>query len=126
MVYGAMGIARSDAQGRRIAQLRNWDFFGAPVAGVVCVHSELGPVDSMSVGMFLQTFLLALTERGVNSCVQVSIAYFPDVLREQLHIPDDLAVLCGMSIGYADPGFAANDLHTPRNPVNRNVDFLDD
>ena len=126
LIYGAMGIERGDAEGRWNAQLRNWRFFGAPVAGVVCMHREFGNVDAVGVGMFLQTLLLALTERGIGSCVQVSIALYPDVLREQLDIPEELQVLCGMSIGYADPAFPANNLDIPRNPVTQNVVFLDD
>jgi nitroreductase len=125
LVYGAMGIERDDREGRRIARLRNWEFFRAPVAGVVCMHRELGAADSVGVGMFLQTLLLALTERGLGSCAQASIAHFPDVLRSQLDIPDELTVLCGLSIGYPDPSFPANDLSVRRNPVEQNVVFLD-
>jgi nitroreductase len=126
LVYGSMGIARHDAEARRLARLRNWEFFRAPVGAVVCMHRELGLVDSLGVGMFLQTLLLALTERGLGSCVQVSIAEFSDVVRAQLKIPDELTVLCGLSIGYPDPAFPANNLATPRNPVETNVVFLDD
>jgi nitroreductase len=126
LVYGSMGIERHDAEARRIAQLRNWEFFRAPVAGVVCMHRDLGLVDSLGVGMFLQTLVLALTERGIGTCVQVSIAHFPEVLREQLDIPDELMPLCGLSLGYPDPDFPGNQLHVPRNPVEHNVVFLDD
>jgi nitroreductase len=125
LVYGSMGIARDDNEGRRIAQLRNWEFFRAPVAGVVCMHRDLGSADSLATGMFLQTLVLALTERGLGTCLQVSIAHFPDVLREQLDIPDDLQIICGLAVGYADPAFAANQLRTPRNPVGENVVFRD-
>ena len=121
LVYGAMGIARDDAAGRWDAQRRNWEFFRAPVAGVVCMHRDFGDVDAIGVGMFLQTLLLALTERGVGSCVQVSIALYPDVVREQLDIPEELSVLCGLSIGYADPDFPGNGARMPRNPVESNV-----
>jgi nitroreductase len=125
LLYGAMGIARDDTGGRWLAQRRNWEFFGAPVAGAVCMHRDFGLVDALGVGMFLQTLLLALAERGVGSCVQVSIALYPEVLREQLDIPGDLTVLCGLSIGYPDPAFAVNHLVMPRNPVDENVVFLD-
>ena len=76
-VYGSMGIARHDSEGRRIAVLRNWEFFRAPLAGIVCMHRDLHYVDSVGVGMFLQTFLLALTARGLGTCVQVSIDGYP-------------------------------------------------
>ena len=125
LVYGSMGIARHDADARRLAQLRNWEFFRAPVGAAVCMHRDLGLVDALGVGMFLQTFVLALTERGLGSCVQVSIAAYPDILREHLGIPDELTVLCGMSIGYPDPAFPGNNLTVPRNPVDANVEFLD-
>jgi nitroreductase len=125
LVYGSMGIARHDAEGRRLAQLRNWEFFRAPVGAVVCMHRDLGLVDALGVGMFLQTFVLALTERGLGSCVQVSIAAYPEILRAHLGIPDELTVLCGMSIGYPDPAFPGNGLAVPRNPVDANVVFLD-
>ncbi|WP_083420578.1 nitroreductase [Mycolicibacterium llatzerense] len=125
LVYGAMGIERGDAAGRWVAQRRNWEFFRAPVAGVVCMHRDFGVVDAMGVGMFLQTLMLALTERGLGSCVQVSISFYPEVLREQLGIPEELSILCGIAIGYADPAFPANRLDTPRNPIRENVAFLD-
>jgi nitroreductase len=125
LVYGAMGVAREDTEARRTAQLRNWEFFRAPVAGAVCMHRDLGPADSLAVGMFLQTLVLALTERGLGTCLQVSIAHFPDVLHEQLDIPDDLQIICGLAVGYPDPEFAANQLRTPRNEVRQNVVFLD-
>jgi nitroreductase len=125
LVYGSMGIARDDSEARRLARLRNWEFFGAPVGAVVCMHRDLGLVDSIGVGMFLQTLLLALTERGVGTCVQVSIAEYPQVLRAQLGIPEELTTLCGLAIGYPDPAFPANNLAIPRNPVESNVVFLD-
>lgn len=124
-VYGAMGIARDDAQARRRAVLRNWEFFRAPVAGVVCMHRDFGIVDGMGVGMFLQTLVLALTARGIGTCVQVSIAGYPDIVAEQLDIPAELSILCGLAIGHPDPGFAGNALRVGRESVDKHVRFLD-
>jgi nitroreductase len=125
LVYGSMGIARHDEEARRIAVLRNWEFFRAPLAGVICMHRDLGYVDSMGVGMFVQTLLLALTARGLGTCVQVSIAGYPEVVGEQLSISEDMRILCGLAIGYPDPTFAANKLQVPRNPLEQNVVFVD-
>jgi nitroreductase len=126
LVYGTMGISRDDAEARRIAVLRNWEFFRAPLAGVVCMHRDLDYVDSMGVGMFLQTLLLALTARGLATCTQVSIAGYPETVRAQLGIHDEMRVLCGLAVGYADPEFPANALRVPRNPVDENVVFIDE
>lgn len=124
LVYGAMGVARHDTEARRLAVLRNWEFFRAPLAGIISMHKDLDHIDAVAVGMFLQTLLLALTARGLSSCVQVSIAGYPDILREQLHISDDYRILCGVAIGYPDPSFAANTLDVPRNPLDANVTFI--
>ena len=80
-VYGAMGIAREDKAGHDAAVLRNWEFFRAPLAGIVCMHRDLGPADALGVGMYLQTLLLALTARGLGTCVEVSIAGYPEIVR---------------------------------------------
>lgn len=124
-VYAAMGIDRDDTDARRIAKLRNWEFFGAPLAGIVCMHRDLGHEDSMGVGMFLQTLLLGLTARGLDTCVQMAIAQYPDTVRSVLGIPGDLRILCGLAVGYADPGFAGNSLRVTRDPLHHNVKFIE-
>jgi nitroreductase len=77
------------------------------------------------VGMFLQTLLLALTERGLGTCVEVSVAGYPEILRTQLAIPAELSILCGLAVGYPDPDFAANRLQIGREAIGKNVVFLD-
>jgi nitroreductase len=124
-VYGSMGIARHDDEARRIAVLRNWEFFRAPLAGIVCMHRDLDYVDGLGVGMFLQTLLLGLTARGLGTCVQVSIAGYPETIREQLGIGEEMRILCGLAIGYADPDFPGNALRVPRDPLTDNVVFVE-
>ena len=126
LVYGSMGIARHDTEARRVAVLRNWEFFRAPLGGIVCMHRDLEFVDAVGVGMFLQNLLLALTARGLGTCVQVSIAGYPETVRDQLCIGEDMRILCGLAIGYPDPDFPANALRVPRNPLETNVTFVDD
>ena len=124
-VYGAMGISSQDKVGHDAAVLRNWEFFRAPLAAVICMHRDLGPPDALSVGMFLQTLLLAFTERGLGSCCEVSIAGYPEIVRAQLDIPAELSILCGVAIGYPDPDFPGNKLLVARDPISKNVVFLD-
>jgi nitroreductase len=125
LVYGAMGIARHDTEARQNAVLRNWEFFRAPLGGIVCMHRDFGLVDSMGVGMFLQTLLLALTARGLGTCVQVSIAGYPEIVREQLDIPEELIILCGLAVGYPDMNFVGNKLRVGRDAVDKHVTFLE-
>jgi len=124
-VYGSMGITVADTARHAAAVMRNFDFFGAPLAGIVCMHRDLGPADAVSVGMYLQTLMLALTARGLGTCVEVSVAGYPDVVRAELNIPPELTIICGLAVGYSDPDFPANKLHIGRDLVAKHVAFLD-
>ncbi len=124
-VYGAMGIDRDDKANRERAVLRNYEFFGAPVVGIVCMHQDLGVADALSVGMYLQTLILCLTARGLGTCAQVSLAAYPEIIRSELNIPPELLIICGLAVGYADPDFPANYLHINREAVEKNITFLD-
>lgn len=125
-IYGAMGIAREDKANRRLAVLRNYEFFGAPVVGIICMHQDLGIADALSVGMYLQTLVLSLTARGLGTCAQVSLAGYPEIIRSELNIPSEFSIICGLAIGYTDPDFPVNHLRTSREAVDKNVTFLDD
>ena len=124
-VYGAMGITREDKAGHDAAVLRNWEFFRAPLIGIFCMHRDLGPADALSAGMYLQTLLLAFTERGLGTCIEVSVARYPQIVRVQLAVPAELLILCGLAVGYPDPDFPANRLHVSREPIAKNVVFVD-
>ena len=75
--------------------------------------------------MYLPTLLLALTERGLGTCIEVSVVVYPEIVRAQLAIPEELSILCGLAVGYPDPDFPANRLHISREAVEKNVVFLD-
>ena len=124
IVYGAMGISRDDEVGRELATQRNYAFFDAPMVGILCMHRDLGLVDAVGIGMYLQTLVLGLTARGIGTCVQAALTTYPEVIRRELAIPEELVILCGMSLGYADPGFPANQLKIPKQPVEKNVSIL--
>jgi nitroreductase len=119
-----MGIPIADTARHAAAVMRNFDFFGAPLAGIVCMHRDLGPADALSVGMYLQTLMLVLTARGLGTCVEVSVAGYPDVVRAELNISPELTIICGLAVGYPDPDFPTNKLHIGRDPVAKHVGFI--
>lgn len=90
------------------------------------MDSQLGLADAVSVGMYLQTFLLEVTKLGLGSCVEVSVAGYPEVLRRELDIEERWTVLCGVAVGYEDTAFGANRLRIEREGVKENVVFLED
>jgi nitroreductase len=66
-----------------------------------------------------------LTARGLGTCVQVSIAGYPEIVHQQLAIPLEFSILCGLAVGYPDPDFAANKLRIGREAIEKKVVFLD-
>ena len=72
--------------------------------------------------MNLQTLMLALTARGLDTCVEVSVAGCPEVV---LSIPPELTIICGLAVGYLDPDFPTNKLHIGRDPVAKHVRVVD-
>jgi nitroreductase len=121
-----MGIPRDDAVARLAAELRNYDFFGAPTVAVVSMDGELGSPDSLSVGMYLQLLLLALEDEGIKSCVQVSVAGYPEILKKELGIPDNEEVICAVALGYEDPEYKGNTFRADKAPFTEVARFVDD
>ena len=124
-VYGeGLGIPRDDKEARAAAVLKNFEFFGAPHVGVICMEKVLEKWDAMGVGMYLQTLVLALTARGVDTCLEVSIIGYPDVIRKTMGIGDELDLLCGIAVGYGDPTSGVNKIHTGREDFDKHVTIL--
>lgn len=46
-----------------------------------------------------------------------SVIDFSPVLRENLAIPDDQLIVCGLALGYADQAHRLNHQHTPHEPT---------
>lgn len=129
ILYGEKGynISRDDREAAAKARLRNYEFFGAPCCAVISMDRALAesPVDAMSVGMFVQIFMLALAERGLGSCLQVSVTGYPEVLREGFGLGEDQLLLCGMAIGWPLEHNAVNELEVPRDDLTKQIIFLE-
>ena len=122
-LYGEEGyaISREEKEKHMQAVMRNYEFFGAPVCGVITMHSDLTHVDAMSVGMFVQTLMLALTERGLGTCLQGSVTGYPEVLRREFKLPDDQKILCGIAIGHPAEHNKVNDLVMSREDIEKQM-----
>ena len=73
--------------------------------------------------MFLQNIMLAAKARGLDTCPQAALIQFHRVIREELDLPDSESVICGMSLGYADPDAPENALRTERASLEEWVRF---
>lgn len=124
-LYTAMGIDRSDKTARSRASLRNWGFFGAPHVAIFTMDRRLGLMGAVDVGIYAHGLALLMTERGIGSCMQASLGYFPAPIRSQLGLAEDCGILFGMSFGYRDEDVPANRALTSRATLGEVVRFLE-
>ena len=122
-LYGNMGIARDDREGRERASLRNFELFDAPHVAFIGMERQFGVTVALDVGMYIQSLLLVMTAYGVGSCAQGSMRYYPGDVREVFGEPDSTAILCGISFGFEDKGVPANRTRVGREPLAANVNF---
>jgi nitroreductase len=76
-------------------------------------------------GMFLQNIIIAARGRGLATCPQAAFTQYHKIISDGLGLPDEEQVVCGMSLGYADPARIENTLLTEREPVSGFAKFLD-
>jgi nitroreductase len=122
-LYGAMGVARSDTAGRRLAYVRNHAFFDAPHAVFIFMPEPFDTREATDLGMYAQTLMLTLTARGIASCAQGALGLFPDIVREQLGIAGGYKLLFGISFGYEDHDVKANATRVDRAGIDDVVRF---
>ncbi len=113
-LYEAVGIDKSDREGRTAQMLRNYALFDAPHVAIITAPAELGPYGAMDSGGFVTAFTLAATALGVATIAQAAIAAYAPLVRDHLDIADDRLVLCAISFGYADTDVPINQFRTER------------
>ena len=122
--YQALGVAREDYDERRVAGRANLTFFGAPHVAFLFTPSFGDNVRVASdIGMYGQTFLLALAARGLGGIPQTMLGLFAATVREQLGVTDDMKLLFGISFGHIDEAAPGNSFRIERAPLSESVHF---
>jgi len=116
-MYATLGIAREDRPARLKRFAENFRFFGATAAIFCFVDRVMGAPQWSDLGMFLQTFLLLLTEEGLDTCAQECWAAYPRTVAEFCGMDRELMLFCGMAIGYRDETAAVNRMVSTRAPA---------
>jgi nitroreductase len=94
--------------------VQNYQFFGAPVGLFFTIDRDMEQGSWLDYGMFLQSFMLAAREEGLESCAQAAFCPYHDSVMPLLDAPEEQMLVCGMSLGYADPAALINTYRTPR------------
>jgi nitroreductase len=79
----------------------------------------------LDYGMFLQNIMVAARGRGLDTCPQAAFTQFHRIIARHLKLPGSEQLVCGMSLGYADPSKIENSLVTQREPISGFATFLE-
>jgi nitroreductase len=124
-MYRLLGIARDERSRMHAQTARNYEFFGAPVGLIFAIDKQM-PVGSwLDYGLFLQSIMISARGRGLDSCPQAAFIDYANTVAEFVGLPQSEMVVCGMSLGYADPNAVFNRLETDRTPVSTFTVFHD-
>jgi nitroreductase len=124
-LYGLLGIGKTDYGRMHRQHARNYKFFDAPVGLIFTIDRMLERGSWLDYGMFLQNIMVAARVRGLDTCPQAAWATFHRLIEEFLQLPEGEMVVCGMSLGVADPQAIENTLVTVREPVEQFARFLE-
>lgn len=125
-LYGLLGIAKGDREAMMRQAGRNYRFFDAPVGLIFTVHESMAKSALLDCGMFMQSIMIAARARGLDTCSQAAFIHYHKRVSELLGITSDHYVICGMSLGYADPDAPENLLETDRAAPDEFAVFHDD
>lgn len=106
--YASLSIDRDDQAARARQTARNYQFFGAPVGLMLTIDARLTRNSWLDLGLFLQSLMLAATDRGLSTCPQVAFLRYENVIAQWLGLRSSQALACGVSLGYADDGAPVN------------------
>ncbi len=124
-LYSLLGIGKTDKSRMHAQHRRNFEFFGAPVGLIFTIDRVMSQGSWLDYGMFLQNVMVAARARGLDTCPQAAFTQFHRIIGAHIGMPDNEQVVCGMSLGHADPAAVENTLVTEREPVAGFAHFLE-
>ena len=116
-LYGLLGIGKGDKDKMHAQHQRNFRFFDAPVGIMVTIDRIMGGGSLVDTGMFLQNLMVAARAHGLDTCPQAAWNGYARIILPHVGAAENEMLVCGLSLGYADPANPVNTFHTPRVPV---------
>ncbi|MGE0098468.1 MAG: nitroreductase [Hydrogenophaga sp.] len=116
-LYGLLGITKGDKDKMHAQHQRNFRFFDAPVGLMFTLDRVMGRGSLVDYGMFMQNLMVAARGHGLHTCPQAAWNGFARIILPHVGAGENEMLVCGMSLGYADPDHVVNGFYTPREPA---------
>lgn len=117
--FRALGVD-PETQPEKIVEsyMNNLRFFHAPCIVFVGMDKSLSAWSIFDMGLFVHGFLLGAHAVGLGAVPQAMPTGYPAMVREALGIPENIAIILAMSVGYPDPDAPVNGYRSlRRDPV---------
>ena len=126
-LYKLMEVDRKDNETRIQMWKDNFRWFGAKT--VFFVFTDKANIDEaqgtlIDCGAYMQSIMLAAQEFGVASCPQGSTTEFGKIIAKVMEVPDNLALLYSVVLGYEDKDAKINSYQPARVPLKEQVTFI--
>jgi nitroreductase len=125
-LFGAMGIAREDKEGRMDWVLRGFRQFDAPVSIVITYDKSLegGDIAPFDCGGVVNCLVNTAWSKGLGCVVNSQGIMQSPVVREHAQIPEDKVIQTCVAMGWPDPDFPANGVVSRRKSVSEAATFV--
>ncbi len=127
-LYKLLEVDRKDEARRKELWHDNYRWFGAQTVFFVCTDKSL--IDGaqgalIDCGAYMQSIMLAAKAFGIDSCPQGSTTEYGKIIAKTLDLPDNLALLYSVVLGYEDTTAIQNNYQPERAPMDEIVTFID-
>jgi len=101
------------------------NFYGAPVAIILCIDNAFSKARLVDVGVCLGYLLLAAHDAGLATCPVGLISAYEEEVKDCLNIPDNKNVVIGVALGLADRDSPVNGFTSTRQSLSEFVRWVD-
>ena len=126
-LYKLMEVERKDDAKRIEMWKDNFRWFGAST--VLFVFIDKANIDEaqgllLDCGAYMQSIMLLARENGLHTCPQGSTTEFGKIVARELEVPENLALLYSIVIGYEDTEAKINTYQPDRVSLQESVTFI--
>lgn len=112
--------APMDPQAYLARQMR---FFNAPAVVYIAMDKTLTPWSIFDLGLFTQSLMLAAKEKGLETAPAYRLVAYPDLIRQEMSIPENLSIVFGVALGYGAERSKTHSFDSPRRHIKDLVHF---
>jgi len=124
-LFEVMGIQREDTERMIAWGLEGMRMFGAPCVIFICAgRSFYRQEEGLNVwpvfdcGLIAENIMMLALTYGLGTIPTVQAVVYPDVIREELSLPEEKLLVLGIPIGYPDWDQPVNQYRSQRAPLN--------